>query len=1104
VSATEPHRPSATTDAAPVGRLRALGWRCLGVAFYYASHTHRRRPAARRSVAAFRRAIAANPSSAAIWAWLGKAQSRARDWQDARRSWHAAIDLDPLNPVARAGLDRLKLVEVQKLLTKGEGEAALALLGPPDALAPARPEMIRMTIWGLALTGRADEAAQHMAHLSAAGADDPESRVRIGQALRKNGRLDEAAGQFRRALAADPKNRRARIFLARTIEKTSPDEAVALWQGLLGDGLVGVEARQVLDRIALAAEKLRAKEEEKDRQGAIRRRSKTPRLPSGFRVWERADDGEEADFPEGDSAEDAGSTVSAAIEEKMRPALRGRLDSALVLEGRGEITEAANAYVEMWREAGDAPELLRAYGEFQLRQGNASAAYQLFLRVADDFAHGPFACRQMAKIQIASGKPEEAERIYRDALIEFDDSGLIVDCACFLADCGRTDDALQTLRRLDWDDRGAAPAYRELARHLVQAGRAESAIAVYAIGIERFPQSGALYRDQAKLLNESGRFSEAVAVLDLLVERKPKDAANWSQLIYIIARAERHAEATHALARARAALGDGVDALAALARAAERALMHEEAEALLDEAVAGFPLSALAFAERGGYFLRQGALRAALSDLSRSVGLDPSNPAVAQDCRYAGDALAFLGATTDGAFGEEEILTPEALFAVIRERRARDDGGFRFRPGRVMIITSSLTAGGAERQAANTVSELIRGRDGVTSVVLGAASLSSRRRRNFYLSRIQNLPIDIVSLEAMAIDNPLDHPAVSPFAEILGFFTADIRFDIARWIVAIDAQKPEVVHTWQDYINIAAGVAAILLGVRRVVLGTRNTRPDNKYRRLKRYMRTAYQELTLLPSVLLINNSIAGARDYEAWLGRPEGSCSVIWNGLNLSSLTEQAREQPDIRATLGIPEDAPVVGGVFRMTDEKRPILWLDTAAIVAEAFPDAHFIMCGDGVLYHDVKAYAARLGLAERVHMPGMISNIGAWYGAMSIFLLASRKEGLPNVLIEAQAFGMPVVSANVGGAAEVVMKDRTGFVVDDADAERLADRLVWCLRRPDWMKDCAAVAPGFVNATFSLDAMAAKTLAAYALGGDPVGGRAAAAPAADAAGQTAACG
>ncbi len=1093
---SRPRQSRPGRGAGPIGRVGALGWYCVGVACYQASRTHRRRPAIRRAIAALRRAVLANPSSADLWALLGRAHARNRDWNEARKAWLGAIDLDPHHRQAHAGLDRLIIADARRSLVKGDGFAALALLEGLGNEGVLDPEAVRLSVWGFALTGAPDEARALLAILAADGGDDADSYVRVGQAVRKDGRLAEAAELFRCALAKDPANRRARIFLARTIEKTEPEQAVALWQGLLADGLVGSEARQVLDRIAAARNKPPSADAGMQRPPIVPRFSK-PGSAGRVRVWEESEDG--ADSP--DSADDAplpipqtgdrDEEISArpANSPVPHPAFAGRRDDALAaeleraaaLESRGAIVEAENAYIELWRGAGDAPHLLKAYGEFQLRRENFAAAYQLFQRLADDFTHGPFAYRQMAKIHLNGNRPDDAEGVYRDALIEFDDAGIVVDYACFLAGQGRIDDALDSLRRLDWDDRGAVPAYRLLARRLVEAGDPDSAIKALAIGIQRFPQASALFRDHAKLLNERGRFAEAVAALEQLVARKPGDATNWTPLIYIIARAERTEEARATLSRGRAALGSGVDALTALGRAAERALMNEEAEALFLEATKAFPRDPRPHAEFGAYFMRQGALRSAHAYLSNSARLDPTDDGVQEHLRYVADALDFV-VSENGESGppDDEVLLPEALFPIVRKWRARGVGPCDYRPGRVMIITSSLTAGGAERQAANTVAELVRGRPGVTSVVLGAASLSSRRRRNFYLARVRHLPIDIVSLEDMAIDDPFAHPELAPYARLLRFFTADIRLDIARWIIAIRAQRPEVVHTWQDYINIAAGVAAILVGVPRVVLGTRNTRPDNKYRRLKRYMRTAYRELTLLPSVVLLNNSIAGARDYEAWLERADGDCAVIWNGLNLAGLTEQAREQPDIRASLGIPPDAPVIGGVFRMSDEKRPLLWLDAAAIVARARPDAHFILCGDGVLYNDALAHAARLGLADRTHMPGMISNIGAWYAAMSIFLLASRKEGLPNVLIEAQAFGMPVVSANVGGAAEVMIRGRTGWAVDEADAKRLAERVLWCLARPKWLKTCKAAAPAFVNKTFSLDAMAAKTIAAYGFG------------------------
>ena len=107
------------------------------------------------------------------------------------------------------------------------------------------------------------------------------------------------------------------------------------------------------------------------------------------------------------------------------------------------------------------------------------------------------------------------------------------------------------------------------------------------------------------------------------------------------------------------------------------------------------------------------------------------------------------------------------------------------------------------------------------------------------------------------------------------------------------------------------------------------------------------------------------------------------------------------------------MLGSVFRMSEEKRPLLWLDVAANVAAQRPDAHFVVCGDGPMRDEMRTYAAELGIADRVHLPGAQSNIGSWFKLMDVVMLTSRHEGLPNVLLEAQSLGVPVVAPDVGG-------------------------------------------------------------------------------------------
>lgn len=111
-----------------------------------------------------------------------------------------------------------------------------------------------------------------------------------------------------------------------------------------------------------------------------------------------------------------------------------------------------------------------------------------------------------------------------------------------------------------------------------------------------------------------------------------------------------------------------------------------------------------------------------------------------------------------------------------------------------------------------------------------------------------------------------------------------------------------------------------------------------------------------------------------------------------------------------------------------------------------------------------------------MPGYERDAAAAIAAMDVFLLTSRAEGLPNVLIEAQGFGVPVVTTNAGGAAETLDEGRTGFAVPHC-AERLAQAVLRILGDAAWRQAVRTAAPRFVREQFSTVRMVDRTLDAY---------------------------
>ena len=145
------------------------------------------------------------------------------------------------------------------------------------------------------------------------------------------------------------------------------------------------------------------------------------------------------------------------------------------------------------------------------------------------------------------------------------------------------------------------------------------------------------------------------------------------------------------------------------------------------------------------------------------------------------------------------------------------------------------------------------------------------------------------------------------------------------------------------------------------------------------------------------------------------------------------------MRARLGIPVDAPVIGGVFRLYPEKRPLLWIEVARHVARSHPEAWFVMVGQGILKREIEQTARRFGIVERLLLPGVVDNVLPMMRAFDVFLLTSFGEGLPNVVLEAQSAGLPVVATNAGGVVEAVQPGVTGWIVDSPNAELLAERV-----------------------------------------------------------------
>jgi glycosyltransferase involved in cell wall biosynthesis len=138
-----------------------------------------------------------------------------------------------------------------------------------------------------------------------------------------------------------------------------------------------------------------------------------------------------------------------------------------------------------------------------------------------------------------------------------------------------------------------------------------------------------------------------------------------------------------------------------------------------------------------------------------------------------------------------------------------------------------------------------------------------------------------------------------------------------------------------------------------------------------------------------------------------------------------------------------PVVGYVGRIMPEKDLATWLRAAAVLSTVHPSARFVLVGDGRdggTQRELEELARSLGIGDRVIFTGYRRELLPVYASFDIFLLTSRREGLPNSLLEAMAMGLPVVTSDVAGAKELVLHGQTGFVLPQGDVEGIAHALI----------------------------------------------------------------
>lgn len=402
----------------------------------------------------------------------------------------------------------------------------------------------------------------------------------------------------------------------------------------------------------------------------------------------------------------------------------------------------------------------------------------------------------------------------------------------------------------------------------------------------------------------------------------------------------------------------------------------------------------------------------------------------------------------------------------------------------VAVCTHGLPPGGAERQWVYLAQGLKEAGYKVVFITID----SLKGENGHYLPMVKDAQLDLVEVADTTLADQIRLAMKYPsMFEKLRSSAVPGRTKIVNLICALDAIKPKAIFAQLDETNLLTGYAAHLANVPRIALSFRNYNPSKLPYLYKDWYLPAYQTLCKSGRIVLTGNHRGANEDYAQWIGiAPERVVHVA------NAIEPQTFALPDdaqierARAELGVTERTPVILGAFRLAPEKSPATFVEVCARIAARIPEARMFIAGIGGLRGEVEHLIAEHGLKSHVKLLGRRSDVNVLMRLANVFLLTSNIEGMPNVLLEAQLIGTPVVSTRAGGAPDVVVDGETGILCNIGDVEALSTACTELLRVPARARRMGIAARNHVLSTFSRKRMVEGYLEAMQSGTDDTAG------------------
>lgn len=270
----------------------------------------------------------------------------------------------------------------------------------------------------------------------------------------------------------------------------------------------------------------------------------------------------------------------------------------------------------------------------------------------------------------------------------------------------------------------------------------------------------------------------------------------------------------------------------------------------------------------------------------------------------------------------------------------------------------------------------------------------------------------------------------------------------ANLLAYLGNHPTQIVHSHSEFSDVAALLAKFR---RHVPVILRSVHYGYQYEWRNRPLRRLLLTNFLYP--LFYDQEIGISRDIQVRLdARPAarilGKKSLyLPNAINLERFNQQMGDKLELRRQLGLPIQQLIIGSVGRLSEQKDYQTLVRAAANVRQNYPNAYFVHVGDGEQRQELETLATDLGLTGEFIFLGQQGEIEKYLAAMDLFVSSSLWEGLPTVILESMASGVPVVATDIPGTRDLIEPGVNGWLAPPGNAPALAQKIIEALHSPE---------------------------------------------------------